>query len=78
MGPDPFATAGESHSPRTLHADRILAAAAEPADGCRVRRWGVAPMARVERHRENIVAKLAVRDRVVVTRWAVRYGLVEP
>jgi DNA-binding NarL/FixJ family response regulator len=32
----------------------------------------------VERHRENILAKLGMRDRVEVTRWAIRHGLVEP
>ena len=32
----------------------------------------------VERHRENILAKLGLRDRVELTRWAIRHGLVEP
>ena len=32
----------------------------------------------VERHRENILAKLGMRDRVELTRWAIRQGLVEP
>jgi DNA-binding NarL/FixJ family response regulator len=32
----------------------------------------------VERHRENILAKLAMRDRVELTRYAIRRGLVEP
>jgi DNA-binding NarL/FixJ family response regulator len=32
----------------------------------------------VERHRENILAKLGLRDRVELTRWAIRRGLVEP
>jgi DNA-binding NarL/FixJ family response regulator len=32
----------------------------------------------VERHRENVLAKLGMRDRVEVTRWAIRHGLVEP
>jgi len=32
----------------------------------------------VERHRENILAKLGMRDRVEVTRWAIRHGLTEP
>ena len=31
----------------------------------------------VERHRENILAKLGMRDRVELTRWAIRHGLVE-
>jgi DNA-binding NarL/FixJ family response regulator len=32
----------------------------------------------VERHRANILAKLGVRDRVGLTRYAIRRGLVEP
>jgi DNA-binding NarL/FixJ family response regulator len=32
----------------------------------------------VERHRENILAKLGMRDRVELTRYAIRRGLVEP
>ena len=32
----------------------------------------------VERHRENILAKLGMRDRVQLTHWAIRHGLVDP
>ncbi len=32
----------------------------------------------VERHRENVLAKLGMRDRVELTRWAIRHGLVDP
>jgi DNA-binding NarL/FixJ family response regulator len=32
----------------------------------------------VDRHRANILAKLGMRDRVELTRWAIRHGLVEP
>jgi DNA-binding NarL/FixJ family response regulator len=32
----------------------------------------------VERHRENILRKLGMRDRVELTRYAIRRGLVEP
>jgi DNA-binding NarL/FixJ family response regulator len=32
----------------------------------------------VERHRENVMAKLGMRDRVELTRYAIRRGLVEP
>jgi DNA-binding NarL/FixJ family response regulator len=32
----------------------------------------------VERHRENLLAKLGMRDRVELTRYAIRRGLVEP
>ena len=32
----------------------------------------------VDRHRENILAKLGMRDRVELTRYAIRRGLVQP
>jgi DNA-binding NarL/FixJ family response regulator len=32
----------------------------------------------VDRHRENILAKLNVRDRVELTRYAIRRGLIDP
>ena len=32
----------------------------------------------VDRHRENMLAKLGMRDRVELTRYAIRRGLVEP
>jgi DNA-binding NarL/FixJ family response regulator len=32
----------------------------------------------VERHRENILEKLGMRNRVELTRYAIRHGLVEP
>jgi DNA-binding NarL/FixJ family response regulator len=32
----------------------------------------------VERHRANILEKLGMRDRVDLTRFAIRRGLVEP
>jgi DNA-binding NarL/FixJ family response regulator len=32
----------------------------------------------VDRHRENLLAKLGMRDRVELTRYAIRRGLVEP
>jgi DNA-binding NarL/FixJ family response regulator len=32
----------------------------------------------VERHRENVLEKLGLRDRVDITRYAIRRGLVEP
>jgi DNA-binding NarL/FixJ family response regulator len=32
----------------------------------------------VERHRENVMAKLGLRDRVQLTRYAIRQGLIEP
>jgi DNA-binding NarL/FixJ family response regulator len=32
----------------------------------------------VERHRANILEKLGMRDRVELTRYAIRQGLIEP
>ena len=32
----------------------------------------------VERHRANLLEKLGLRDRVDLTRYAIRRGLVEP
>jgi DNA-binding NarL/FixJ family response regulator len=32
----------------------------------------------VERHRSNVLEKLGMRDRVEVTRFAIRTGLIEP
>ena len=32
----------------------------------------------VERHRENLLDKLELRNRVELTRYAIRVGLIEP
>ena len=32
----------------------------------------------VERHRENVLQKLGMRDRTELTRYAIRAGLIEP
>jgi DNA-binding NarL/FixJ family response regulator len=32
----------------------------------------------VERHRANVLEKLQLKDRVALTRYAIRRGLVEP
>jgi DNA-binding NarL/FixJ family response regulator len=32
----------------------------------------------VERHRANVMEKLGIRDRVALTRYAIRHGLIEP
>ena len=32
----------------------------------------------VERHRANVLGKLGMRDRVELTRYAIRRGLIEP
>jgi DNA-binding NarL/FixJ family response regulator len=32
----------------------------------------------VERHRANLLAKLGLKDRLELTRYAIRVGLIEP
>ena len=32
----------------------------------------------VDRHRENLLAKLNLKNRVELTRYAIRIGLIEP
>jgi DNA-binding NarL/FixJ family response regulator len=40
--------------------------------------WSSTQKKTVERHRANILEKLGMRDRVALTRYAIRRGLVEP
>ena len=65
----------EPLTPRELEVVKLIAEAhssAEIARSCRSARKTV------ERHRENLMAKLGMRDRVELTRYAIRRGLVEP
>ena len=54
-----------------------MGSAAHGREPARASLWTISPKA-VERHRENILGKLGMRDRVELTRWAIRHGLVEP
>jgi hypothetical protein len=61
-------------SPSSVRATRRRSV--EPRSTAKIAAPSVA--ATVERHRENILAKLGMRDRVKLTRYAIRRGLVEP
>jgi FixJ family two-component response regulator len=58
-----------------LGEDRVLA---EAYTNDRIARELVISPKTVERHRENILGRLGMRDRVEVTRYAIRHGLVAP
>lgn len=62
-------------SPRELEVVKLIAEARtndQIADALTISRKTV------ERHRANILAKLGMRDRVELTRYAIRRGLIEP
>ena len=62
-------------TPRELQVVKLIAEAhtnAQIADALQI------SVKTVERHRENLLAKLGMRDRVELTRYAIRRGLVEP
>jgi DNA-binding NarL/FixJ family response regulator len=62
-------------SPRELE---VLKLVAEAHSSEQIARLLTISLKTVERHRENIIAKLGMRDRVELTRYAIRRGLVEP
>ena len=62
-------------TPRELQVVKLIAEAhtnAEIAEALQI------SVKTVERHRENLMGKLGMRDRVELTRYAIRRGLVEP
>jgi DNA-binding NarL/FixJ family response regulator len=65
----------EPLTPRELEVVKLVAEAHTSAEIARLLQ--ISPKT-VERHRENVMAKLAMRDRVELTRYAIRRGLVEP
>jgi DNA-binding NarL/FixJ family response regulator len=65
----------ERLTPRELEIVKLIAEAHSTGEIADI--FGISPRT-VERHRENILAKLEMRDRVDVTRYAIRRGLVEP
>jgi DNA-binding NarL/FixJ family response regulator len=67
--------AGSPLSPREEEVVKLVAEAHTTEEIARL--LTISPKT-VERHRENILAKLGMRDRVELTRWAIRHGLVEP
>jgi DNA-binding NarL/FixJ family response regulator len=62
-------------SPRELEVVKLVAEAHTSEQIARI--LGVSRKT-VERHRENVLAKLGMRDRVELTRYAIRRGLIEP
>jgi DNA-binding NarL/FixJ family response regulator len=72
---DPTDTAATPLSPREEEVVKLVAEANTTEEIAQL--LTISPKT-VERHRENILAKLGMRDRVELTRWAIRHGLVEP
>jgi DNA-binding NarL/FixJ family response regulator len=62
-------------TPRELEVVKLIAEAHGSAEIARL--LSISPRT-VDRHRENLMAKLGMRDRVELTRYAIRRGLVEP
>ena len=67
--PDPVLTARE---------DQVLKLVAEGRTSREIADTLTISLRTVERHRENILAKLGMRDRTQLTRYAIRAGLIEP
>jgi DNA-binding NarL/FixJ family response regulator len=68
-------TSADPLTPRELQVVKLIAEAhtnEQIADALSISRKTV------ERHRENLMGKLGMRDRVELTRYAIRRGLVEP
>ena len=72
---DPGREPGSPLSPREEEVTKLVAESHSSEEIAQV--LNISPRT-VERHRENILAKLGMRDRVQLTRWAIRHGLVEP
>ena len=62
-------------TPRELE---VLKLVAEGNSSQQIAKLLVISVKTVERHRSNIIDKLGVRDRVDLTRYAIRRGLIEP
>jgi DNA-binding NarL/FixJ family response regulator len=62
-------------TPRELDVVKLIAEAHGSAEIARM--LSISPCT-VDRHRENLLAKPSMRDRVESTRYAIRRGLVEP
>ncbi|HET7689829.1 MAG TPA: response regulator transcription factor [Nocardioidaceae bacterium] len=62
----------------TPREDQVLKLVAEGRTSREIAETLVISVKTVERHRENILAKLGMRDRTQLTRYAIRAGLIEP
>ncbi len=65
-------------SPLTAREQEVVKLVAESQSTAQIAELLTISPRTVERHRENVLAKLGMRDRVELTRWAIRHGLVEP
>jgi DNA-binding NarL/FixJ family response regulator len=68
----------ESLTPLTAREQEVVKLVAEAHTTEEIARLLHISRRTVDRHRENILAKLGMRDRVELTRYAIRHGLVEP
>ncbi len=62
----------------TAREDEVIKLIAEGRSSKEIARDLTISIKTVERHRANILAKLGMRDRVELTRYAIRAGLIEP
>lgn len=62
----------------TSREDEVLKLIAEGSSSKEIAEALVISVKTVERHRANILAKLGMRDRTQLTRYAIRAGLIEP
>jgi DNA-binding NarL/FixJ family response regulator len=75
---DVLARAEEPADPLTPRELQVVKLIAEAHTSEQIAELLVISPRTVDRHRENILAKLGMRDRVELTRYAIRRGLVEP
>ncbi len=75
---DRAAERGEDYEPLTPRELEVLKLIAEGSASKEIARILVISVKTVERHRANILGKLQMRDRVQLTRYAIRRGLIEP
>jgi DNA-binding NarL/FixJ family response regulator len=62
----------------TPREDEVVKLIAEGQSSQQIARLLTISVKTVERHRENILQKLGMRDRTELTRYAIRVGLIEP
>jgi DNA-binding NarL/FixJ family response regulator len=68
----------EEYEPLTPRELEVLKLIAEGYSSKEIASMLVISLKTVERHRANILGKLGMRDRVDLTRYAIRRGLIEP
>jgi DNA-binding NarL/FixJ family response regulator len=68
----------EEYEPLTPRELEVLKLIAEGYTSKEIAAMLVISLKTVERHRANILGKLGMRDRVELTRYAIRRGLIEP